>query len=135
MTKPLPIESNFVVMNTKLGADVMPVSANFYAELEKTYGDFAGHTLVSCHSFDSDWQTWEAHPKGDEFVILLCGDVEMLLAKDGGDESVHLSTPGEFVIVPKGIWHTAKVSAATKMLFITPGEGTENREQPPGRDA
>lgn len=43
MTKPLPIASNFVVMNAELGA-----------ELEKTYGDFAGHTLVSCDSFDSD---------------------------------------------------------------------------------
>lgn len=36
-----------------------------------------------------------------------------------------------FVVVPRGTWHTAKVHAATTMLFITPGEGTENRESPP----
>ncbi len=35
-----------------------------------------------------------------------------------------------FVVVPKNTWHTAKVHAPTMMLFVTPGEGTENRESP-----
>jgi hypothetical protein len=29
--------------------------------------------------------------------------------------------------VPRGTWHTTKVHAPSSMLFITPGEGTQNR--------
>ena len=54
----------------------------------------------------------------------------MILAKESGDESVSLSEPGHFVIVPRGTWHTARVNTEAQMMFITPGEGTENREQP-----
>ena len=135
MSKPLQIASDFVVMNAEFAANTLPVTDDFYARLEEQYGDFAGHTLVSCHSFDKDWPTWESHPKGDEFVVLLSGDAEMILAKDSGDESVRLVAPGEYVIVPRGVWHTAKVRRAAQMLFVTPGEGTENRELPPGREA
>ena len=60
----------------------------------------------------------------------MSGDVEMILAKDSGEEKVRLNTPGSFVVVPKGTWHTAKVHAPTTMLFVTPGEGTANRESP-----
>ena len=135
MNKALQIASNFVVMNTDLDAESLAVSDNFYAELDKKYGNFAGHTLISCHSFNSDWPTWECHPNGDELVILLDGEVEMRLAKDDGDESVRLATPGEFVIVPRGTWHTARVQREARMLFVTPGEATENLEQPPAREA
>ena len=62
--------------------------------------------------------------------MLMAGDAEMILAMPGGDESVRLTEPGSFVIVPRGTWHTAKVHSPTQMLFITPGQGTENREQP-----
>ena len=71
---------------------------------------------------------WLDH--GDEFVCLLSGDAEMILAMRGGDETVRLNSPGQFVIVPRGVWHTAKVHAATRMLFVTPGQETENLEQP-----
>ena len=54
----------------------------------------------------------------------------MTLALPGGDETVRLNEPGTFVIVPKGTWHTARVNAPTTMLFVTPGQDTENREQP-----
>jgi mannose-6-phosphate isomerase-like protein (cupin superfamily) len=135
VSKPLQIASNFVVMNAEFNADLMPVTDSFYAELEKKYGDFAGRTLISWHSFECDWPTWESHPKGDEIVVLLNGAATMILAHNDGDESVLMSTPGEFVIVPRGTWHTAKVSKSAQMLFITPGEGTDNRELPPGREA
>jgi hypothetical protein len=29
--------------------------------------------------------------------------------------------------VPKGIWHTANTTLPTKMLFVTPGAGTEHK--------
>ncbi len=117
-------------MSDRFDADVVPVTDSLYAELDEKYGGFAGHALIACHSFDSDWPTWEVHPNGDEFVMLLSGEAEMVLAAAGGDETVRLSQPGQYVIVPRGVWHTAHVNRPTQMLFVTPGEGTENREQP-----
>ena len=62
--------------------------------------------------------------------MLISGEAEMVLAQPGGDESVKHSQPGDFVIVPKGIWHTARINTPTTMIFVTPGQGTENREEP-----
>lgn len=128
------IASEFVVMNAGLTAETAFVGDDFYAKLGQKYGDFAGNTLISCHSFASDWPTWEMHPKGDEIVILLSGAADMVFAKGAvdelDDESVRLESPGDYVIVPRGTWHTARVTESTTMIFMTPGEGTENREQP-----
>ena len=133
-SKPPDIQSTFVVVNPKLTADSVPVTDTIWSDLDEKYGDFAGHSLISSFSFDADWPTWEIHPEGDEFVCLLSGDADMILRTDDGEQCVRLHTPGSFVIVPKGTWHTAKVNAPTSMLFVTPGQGTENREQPPGQD-
>jgi hypothetical protein len=32
------------------------------------------------------------------------------------------------VVVPKATWHTAKISTPTALLFVTPGEATQNRD-------
>lgn len=130
MNDSLHIDSHFVVMSNELDAETVPVTEKLYAELDQKYGDFSGRTLISSHHFNDDWPTWEMHPNGDEFVILISGDVDMVLASPDRDESVRLTESGSFVIVPRGVWHTAKVHKPTWMMFITPGEGTENREQP-----
>ena len=59
-------------------------------------------------------------------VYLLSGDVEMILGRVQRQRRVRLNTPGSFALVPKATWHTAKVRAPSAMLFVTPGEGTEN---------
>lgn len=82
--------------------------------------------LVSEFSFTQDWPSWEMHPHGDEFVYLLAGSVELLLERDSGVESIVLEGSGA-VVVPRGVWHTAKVRAPSRMLHVTRGEGTENR--------
>ncbi|MDJ0904703.1 MAG: cupin domain-containing protein [Woeseiaceae bacterium] len=124
------IASTFVVVDRQFAADTVDVTDNLWAEIDERFGDFAGRTLISSFSFDEDWPTWEVHPHGDEFVCLLSGDAEMTLALPDGDETVRLTEPGSFVIVPQGTWHTARVNAPTTMLFVTPGQGTENRERP-----
>jgi quercetin dioxygenase-like cupin family protein len=35
--------------------------------------------------------------------------------------------PGDYVINPPGVWHTADVSEEATVLFITAGLGTEHR--------
>jgi oxalate decarboxylase/phosphoglucose isomerase-like protein (cupin superfamily) len=83
--------------------------------------------MVSSYSFDRDWSSWEKHPAGEEFVCLIDGDVDLVLQKNGGETTVTLNQPGSFVIVPVNTWHTARVRRPSKMIFITPGDGTENK--------
>ncbi len=73
-----------------------------------------------------DWANWEMHPHGDEFVYLLSGDVELVLELPSGITSERITGRGAKVI-PRSVWHTAKVFAPSRMLFVTRGEGTEHR--------
>jgi quercetin dioxygenase-like cupin family protein len=84
--------------------------------------------MVMQFEFAEDWSTWERHPAGEELVVLISGKAELILEQDGGEEhATTLARPGEFVLVPRGVWHTARVQERCAMLFVTPGEGTENR--------
>jgi len=121
------IETDFVVLSADKTAAIEPRDEQLYERLEKNYGDFAGHELIACHSFNSDWPTWEIHPKGDEIVVLLEGEATFVLQSSKGEVTLSLTHPGEYVVVPRNTWHTAKIASASKMLFITPGQGTENR--------
>lgn len=124
------LASNFVVLDDRFRADIVEVTPELYARLDEDYKDFAGHLLISSHAFDEDWPTWEVHPAGDEFVILVSGDADLVLAKDDGDETIRMTEPGTFAIVPKNTWHTARIRRRTVMMFVTPGEGTVNSDQP-----
>ncbi len=106
------------------------VSPNFYQELDTDFGDFSGHVLVQTFTFEAPWPSWEVHPVGDEFVYLLEGDTDFVLMKDGEEEVLRVREPGTYVVVPKGVWHTARPHARTTMLFFTPGAGTLNAETP-----
>jgi quercetin dioxygenase-like cupin family protein len=67
------------------------------------------------------------HPKGDEVVCLLSGSLDFVLEMGREERRVSLEKAGQFVLVPKGIWHTAKVAEPSRLLFITAGEGTQHR--------
>lgn len=84
--------------------------------------------LVSQFDFDKDWETWEIHPNGDEFVYCLSGKMTFVLESDGANKDIPLE-PGQFVIVPRNTWHTAKVNEPTKALFLTWGYGTQQRKK------
>jgi len=107
------------------------VSERFYQELDEDFDDFSGHVLIQRYSFEEAWPTWEVHPEGDEFVYLIEGDTDFLLQEGSAQRTVRVSEPGSYVVVPKGVWHTARPHAPTTMLFVTPGEGTLNAEAPP----
>jgi uncharacterized cupin superfamily protein len=122
---PFNISSTYVVLEEKGDAIPIAVSARFYENLEHQFGDFKGKRLVSHYTFEQDWDSWEMHPAGDEFVCLLSGQVDFVLKQNGIENTVHLTAPGTYVLVPRGIWHTAKVHAPSSVLFITPAEGTQ----------
>ncbi len=75
---------------------------------------------------DADWLRWERHPNGEEMIIQLSGQLILILDFSGLTVEKKLEE-GDFVVVPRGVWHTANVSSPGRALFITPGDGSENR--------
>jgi uncharacterized cupin superfamily protein len=125
--KPFNIADTFVALDDSNNARPLPVTPDFWPKLMT--GQLGSLSrMISCLSFDTDWQGWERHPAGEEMVCLLEGEVELHLElEDGSRDTVVLDRPGAYVLVPKNTWHTAKVRKPTRMLFVTPGEGTQNR--------
>jgi len=127
MKTPNRIEYQFVVINPSKEAAVEEVDSDLYSRLDANYNGFSGHELIACYEFDSDWSGWEMHPNGDEVVVLLSGAVSLVLKNGEEQTSILLKEQGQFVVVPKATWHTIKTSAHSKLLFVTPGEGTQHR--------
>ncbi len=123
---------NRVTLSTSGEMEVRKVTPAFFADLQKDH-DKDGSSLISTFAFDEPWGVWEMHPCGDEFVYLLSGDTDFIL-HDGEKETgrVRVQKPGDYVVVPKGQWHTAIPHEPTNMLFVTPGDGTVNANEPGG---
>jgi mannose-6-phosphate isomerase-like protein (cupin superfamily) len=123
---PHHIERTRLIFSPNGSATLKTVTPTFFEEL----GDFRGEILVSRFAFDEAWPTWERHPAGDEFVYLLEGDTDFVLWSPAGERIVRVQEPGTYVVVPANTWHTARPRKRTCMLFVTPGEGTENAASP-----
>jgi mannose-6-phosphate isomerase-like protein (cupin superfamily) len=107
-------------------AEQVPGGERFWSLPGPELDRFGVGWLVTEFESRSDWSNWEIHPEGDEFVYLLSGAAVLLLEQPGGIEEVPLSGRAA-VVVPKGVWHTAKVSQPSRMLFVTSGRGTRHR--------
>ncbi len=126
------IEKVHAVFDPASSVSLLPVTPAFFATLEAQFPDFNQHLLVSQFSFDTAWSTWEMHPRGDELVLLMAGDAELVFSTSEGEQIHRLHETGEYLVVPRGVWHTARPNGPTKMLFLTPGEGTVNALTPGG---
>ncbi len=129
---PYLLESTRLILAPDGKATPKDVTPNFYAELDTEFDGFKGHILVSKHEFTAAWESWEVHPESDELVYLISGDIDFVLWRDGAEVVLRVDQPGSCVVVPKGIWHTARPHETTAMLFMTPGEGTLNAAEPEG---
>lgn len=115
-----------------LGASAV-VQPDFTGEMDwyMAYGERHGDDgsegrLVSYHTFDEPWDTWEVHPNGHEVVACVAGSLTLHQDRDGEITTVTLG-PGEYVVNDPGVWHTADVDGTATALFITAGLGTEMR--------
>ena len=114
-----------------LGARAVPLpgfewSAEYLAGyVERFASDGDEGRLVTMGPLDASWDSWERHPAGEEVVLLLSGRADLIQRLDGGERRVALE-PGQAVINPPGVWHTADVHEPGQALFITPGRGTEH---------
>lgn len=86
-----------------------------FAEFNK--GDIGGFRAGS-----EGVSPWEMHPECDELLYILAGEVELeILPSDGGEGEINKLGKGDFLVVPKGLWHRQKTSADLQELYITPG--------------
>jgi len=115
-----------------LGARVIPL-ADFEWTTEyleryeaETAADGIEGRLVTISSSETNWPSWERHPSGDELVVLLSGRLALVQDLRGDHHRVHMEA-GRAVINPKCVWHTADVYEPSRVLFITPGRGTEHK--------
>ena len=118
-----------------LGLDAVAVSEPEFTGMEwySEYGarhaaDGKEGRLVSMHTFDKSWDSWEMHPEGSEVVICTEGEITLIQEKKGQQNKIKLR-PGEYAINEPGVWHTADVNHSAKAIFITAGLGTQIRRR------
>ena len=116
----------YVHLNPDGSAKLIAGGERFWSLPEPELDRFGQGWLITEFECSADWSNWEMHPEADEFVYLLSGAAVLWLEHPAGLQEVPLLGRAA-VIVPKGIWHTAKVSQPSRMLFVTNGGGTQHR--------
>jgi mannose-6-phosphate isomerase-like protein (cupin superfamily) len=126
--EPYNLSSTYLRLRGDVTIETLAGDATFWPRLMSgQLGDFHNEYLMTIFDYAQDWAHWEMHPLGDELVCVLSGTALMVFEQVGQPQSIRLDKPGDFVRVPKGTWHTAKINAACRMLFVTAGEGTQMR--------
>jgi len=126
---PFQMSDSYARLRPDASAEPIAVDAGFWQDLAAgSFGDFHNEYLVTTQSFSSNWPMWEMHPRGDEVVVLISGSIDFILEKKSGNKTLPLREVGSWVLVPRGLWHTARVNMPSIVLFITAGEGTLHRQ-------
>ncbi|HEX7080406.1 MAG TPA: cupin domain-containing protein [Gammaproteobacteria bacterium] len=135
MPQPLDPMQNYLLLETDGTAVTLPGGETFWKQLmsgrptdpgvQRLMNAVHGR-LLSLLSMDTTWTSWEMHPAGDEILFLVSGELTLVLDEDGNERCVEL-TAGKLAIVPKGVWHTARLSKPCVLLALTDGLGTQHR--------
>jgi mannose-6-phosphate isomerase-like protein (cupin superfamily) len=119
-------EDQYVHLAPDGKAVTMPGGDAFWRMPETEKDKLGRGWLISEFVCSEDWPTWEMHPNGEEFVYLLGGDIEFLLELPSGVSRTRITERGA-VVVPRGVWHTARVFEPSRMFFVTMGAGTQHK--------
>lgn len=125
MAKAFTLDGTYVHLKPDNSARAMEGGDRFWATIQERT-DLEQGRLMGVTGQSKDWDHWERHPAGEEILTLLSGEMELVLDLEGGEQRTVLKA-GETFIVPRGIWHRALVKEAGRLMFVTPGAGTEHR--------
>ena len=125
MSKAFTLESTYVNLRPDDSASALKVGPRFWATIEKR-ADLGDGRLMGAVAQKADWSHWERHPGGDEILTLLSGEMDIVLETRAGGRRTRLKA-GQTFVVPRGVWHRGLVRKPGKLMFITPGAGTEHR--------
>ena len=129
-----PVE-NYLLLEADGGAVTLPGGVEFWNQLMSGQPSNEGiqrlmkaehGRLLSVIERDQDWANWEMHPAGDEILMVLKGEMTLVFEEAGGERTVKLSV-GRIAVVPKGVWHTARLGGPVTLLALTDGLGTQHR--------
>jgi quercetin dioxygenase-like cupin family protein len=125
--KPEVHSPNDVYLHLGTGPEVglEPVTDTFWTDIDDR-SDLMSGRLVTGLSTAGDWSVWEMHPKGDEIIIVTAGSCRFHL-DDGVEVTTSVVTAPEYIVVPKGTWHTMDEIDAGHAVVITWGDGTTHR--------
>ncbi|HTV79859.1 MAG TPA: cupin domain-containing protein [Steroidobacteraceae bacterium] len=131
----IDLAQNYLLLDTDGTAVLLPGGGEFWSQLMSGSPTDAGirrlassekGRLLTLLSASADWKNWEMHPAGDEILFMLEGEATFHLELSDGLSEVILSA-GRVLVVPKGVWHTAKMDRPIRLLAITAGFGTQHR--------
>ncbi|HEY7929867.1 MAG TPA: cupin domain-containing protein [Steroidobacteraceae bacterium] len=131
----IDLMKNYLLLEPDGAAVLLPGGGDFWSQLMSGHPADAGirrlmgseqGRLLSALPMQADWTHWEMHPAGDEILLMVEGRATFVLDLPEGSRDVDLPA-GRLLVVPKGVWHTAKVSAPARLLAITAGSGTQHR--------
>ena len=131
----IDLMKNYLLLEPDGDAVLLPGGGEFWGQLmtgnptdrgiRRLLGSAQGR-LLSALGMGADWTNWEMHPAGDEILFMLEGKATFLLDLSDGSREVALNA-GRLLVIPKGVWHTAKVSEPARLLASTAGLGTQHR--------
>ena len=129
MSRPFTLDKTFINLRPDDSARTIRVGPRFWATVSRG-SDLGDGRLVSMNRQATDWPHWERHPAGEEILVLLSGELQIVLQAGRRSRRVRLKA-GQSMVVPKGSWHRVIVRKPGDLLFITPGAGTEHRPLKP----
>jgi mannose-6-phosphate isomerase-like protein (cupin superfamily) len=124
---------NYFLLEPDGAATVLPGGMDFWSQLMSGDASDPGirklmHSengrLLTVLTMNADWRNWEMHPAGDELLFMLEGSATFILDLPEGVKEVALNA-GRLLVIPRGVWHTAKLSEPARLLGITAGHGTQ----------
>lgn len=125
MNPAFTLDSTYIHLRPDERALAMEGGAKFWQGIAERR-DLDQGRLMGCTDQKGNWSHWERHPAGDEILTLLSGEMAIVLETDAGEQRATLR-PGETFIVPKGVWHRGIVTVPGRLMFVTPGAGTEHK--------
>ena len=112
-------EPRLVAHDVNAALDGLPeMSMKFLAPVNNT-------TLIVSRA--SSPTSWERHPGGDEMIYVVEGAAEIVTLTDGGPLKSKIGE-GSLFVCPQGLWHKTFPEPSVALLYLTPGEGTENSD-------
>jgi mannose-6-phosphate isomerase-like protein (cupin superfamily) len=94
------------------------------------FAPFNSASFAVFHGDGVEASDWELHPDTDELLFVLRGSVtvEVLMA-DTSEK--HDLTAGQFVVVPRGLWHRHVDIRDLVELYFTPGTSVQSSLEDP----
>jgi mannose-6-phosphate isomerase-like protein (cupin superfamily) len=122
-----PLDRTYVQLQDGGPARTIEVGDDFWERIEERTELHDGRLICwfTVGARESDHS--EMHPAGDELLVAVAGEVEVVLEPAGAPEQVIRMPAGHACLVPRGTWHRLRAPRRGALLSITPGKGTEHR--------